>query len=329
MIKRLQELAQSRLGRLLAITIGLSVVSFLVYQSGPAQVWDAITRVPLMFLFVFIIELGVAGAENWSVVLTYGESRHKVPNREILRICLFAHSLVGVLPFGRAAGEAARAAMLGKYVGYPLAAASAARAQALSLLGNAAISIPCAIAVGVFLGPSWLLAAICAHFLMATTLGGGVLLAGKYTKLASRIGKRFRGGQEWGSQVDAHLATDMNMWSPFAWICLSRALRTIQRAVLLAAVGSSFGLLPSFVSEAINLVSSAIGDAIPAQVGVTEAGYALASKTLGLTSSDAIAMALLVHIAQVIVIGVGFLSPLLAPARAVTPEVVPPAVSNE
>lgn len=313
-MKKVTALAQSPVGRALAVALGLGVVAFMVYKSGPAAVWAAITRVPAVFLIVFLLEIGVAGTESWAAVLVYGPERRKVPLREVVRTSLLCYSLIGVLPFGRAAGEAARAAMLSRYVGVPLAAASAARMQALSLLGNAVISVPCFIGVLAFLGTkSWLLAGIGAHFIMAGVLGSGLLLGARKTKLGTRIGKFFRKEEQWGSEVDVRLASNENLITPLVWISMSRLLRTAQRSALLAAIGASFGVLPSLVSESVNLVASALGDAIPLQVGVTEAGYAFASQTLGISSSDGVAMALIVHVAQVVCVGIGFLSPLLAP----------------
>jgi hypothetical protein len=228
---------------------------------------------------------------------------------------MMSYSLIGVLPFGRAAGEAARAAMLSRYVGVPLAAASAARMQALSLLGNTVISIPCAIGVLAFAGlKSWLMLGIAVHFVMTGVLGAGLLLAGRRSHLGARIGKWFRKDEAWRAQLDDRLGSEENLVTPLVWISMSRGLRLLQRAALLAAVGASFGVLPSLASESVNLVASSIGDAIPLQVGVTEAGYAFASQTLGITKSDGVAMALIVHVAQIVCVGLGFLSPLLAPA---------------
>ncbi len=320
-MKRLQALAQSPLGRLLAVGVGLAVVAFMVRQSGPEAVWEAVTRVPTMFIVVLLLEVGVLGADAVGAVLIYGPDRKKIPLREVIRTCMMCYSLSGVLPFGRAAGEAARAAMFSRYVGVPLATASAARVQALSLLGNAVISIPCAVGVVAVSGAeSWLLVGIIGHGVVTGAMGAGLILAGRRSLLGSRLGRFFRKGEAWGAEVDEHLGSNENIVAPLTWITLSRTLRVMQRGALLAAIGAGFGLVPSFVSESVNLVSSAVGDAIPLQVGVTEAAYSIASQTLGITKSDGVAMALIVHVAQIVCVGLGFLSPLLAPAVVSEPE---------
>jgi hypothetical protein len=316
-LKKVTELARSPVGRVLAVLLGMGVVAMLVHQSGPALVWAAITKAPAFFLAVFALEFALAGAESWAVVLLYGEPRHKIPPREVWRVSLFVYSLISILPFGRAAGEASRATMFARYVGVPTAAAAALRAQALSLLGNTFISVPCGIAVYLLMGPSLLLAGIGAHFLLTGLLGGGILLATRHGKMASRVGKLFRRDEGWGTEVDDELAKRHSVTAPMVWICLARLIRIVQRVALLAAVGAPATLFAAFGADAINLVASMIGDVIPSQVGVTEAGYAMAAKGLSLTESEGIAMALLVHVAQILWVGIGFLSPLLA---TTTPE---------
>ena len=68
------------------------------------------------------------------------------------------------------------------------------------------------------------------------------------------------------------------------------------------------------------MAAGAVGDVIPGQVGISEAGYAMTAQVLNVTAGDAVAMALLVHLAQVVWVAVGFIAPLFAPAPAPAPE---------
>ncbi|MBK7862427.1 MAG: flippase-like domain-containing protein [Archangiaceae bacterium] len=315
-MKKLTALAQSPVGRVLAVLLGMGVVALLVRQSGPALVWAAVTKAPVFFSVVFLLEFLLSSAESWAVVLLYGEKRRQIPLRELIRVSLFTYSLISILPFGRAAGEASRATMFARYVGVPTAAAAGLRAQALSLLGNTFISVPCGIAVYLLMGPSLLFAGIALHFVLTLLLGAGILLATRHGKMAERLGKLFRRGEGWGAGVDDELAKEQSVSAPMFWICLARVIRIGQRVALLAAVGAPATLFTALGADGINLVASMIGDVIPSQVGVTEAGYAMAAEGLQLTSSEGIAMALLVHVAQILWVGIGFFSPLLA-ARTV------------
>jgi hypothetical protein len=310
----------------LAALLGAGVVAFVIYHSGPGEVWAALVRAPLLFPIVVLLEAVLVGTETWCTYLLYGKEKQKVPFREVIRTTLFCYSLIAVLPFGRAAGEAARAAMLSKYVGIPRAAATATQVQGFTLLGNAVLSIPCLIAAWILVGPGWLVVAIIGNFIVTGALGGGVLLAARHTKLGTRIARFFPGGGEWGPEVDTHLRGELKILPPLGAVMLSRAALTAQRGVLLLAVGGISGVLHSLVSAGIYMVSGAIGDAIPAQVGVTEAGYAVAAQVLALTKGDAVAMALLAHIAQLVWVAIGFLAPLVfgPPAGAPGDEPPPP-----
>ena len=317
MLQRLAAFFRHPAGSLLAVAVGLGAVAFLVYKSGPRDVWSAVTRAPSLFAIVFLLEIAQAAIESWAVIALYGPDRAKIPLREAVRSSMFSYSLIGVLPFGRAAGEAARAAMLSRYTGFPAAGAAAARMQAISLIGNAFISIPCAIGTWFLTGPSWLFLGIVGHFFLTGLLGLGVILAGRHSRVGDRLKKYFRSAEQWGSALDGELKSFDRLWGPTLWICLSRIVRLFQRAALLAAVGCSFGALVSLGSESINLVAGAVGDIIPMRLGVNEAIYAIGAKSMSMSMSDAVAMALLNHVAQLLCVGLGFLSPLLgAPAQA-------------
>ncbi len=328
-MKRLNTLARSTVGRVLAAVIGLSVVAIVVERSGPATVWAALIRAPFLFPLIVALEAVVVGAEAWCVFVLYGKTeRAKVPTKEIFRSSIFSYSLMAVLPFGRAAGEAARAAMLARFVGFPRAAATATHIQGITLLGNAIISVPCAIAVYLLVGFTWLFWATVGNFFLTAILGGGILLVARHTKLGTRIARFFPGGGAWGSAVDDHLQSNFPLGPPLAIVTVSRLALTAQRAVLLAAVGGVYGLIHALTSTSIYMASGVVGDAIPGQVGITEAGYAVTSKLLSLSVGDAVAMALLTHLAQLVWVALGFLSPLLSPAAGVV-AAPPPGAPSE
>ncbi len=313
------ELARSRLGRTLAALAGLGVVAWLIHHTGTQVVVAALTKAPLLFPLVVLLEAVLAGGEVWAAFLLYGEKRKDVPLGAALRSSVFCYAVMCVLPFGRAVAEVTRAAMLARYVGGARAAAVATQVQGLTLVGNAIISLACTVAVWRVAGPSWLLAGIALNLVLTSVGGGGLLLATRRSSLGERLGKYFRGGEVWGVEVDTHLRAEVKLRGPIGWMAFARSAQTLQRMVLLAAVGSAWGPLRGLTAQAIALVSSLVGDVIPGQLGVTEAGYALAAQVLQLSQGDAVAIGLLGHLAQVFWIGVGFLSPLTAPTEAKAP----------
>ena len=320
-MKSLSAFARSRLGRLLAAGLGFLCLALLIYHSDPRAVWDAVLHAPLMFPVVVLLQALVVGFESWALLLLYGEKRHLIPLREVWRSSMFSFAVVVVFPFGRAVGEAARATMLSRYVGSPLAAAAAAQIQAVTLLGNALISIPCAVAVWQLVGIGWLFWAVVGHFTVSALLAAVVILAGRHVGLVKKLGRLFPGDEEWGSKVDQHLKNDQRQIAiPLMFVVLSRLVDTLQRMVLLVAVGGTFGIVHGFASEGINLVAASAGDAIPGQVGVIEMGYSVAAEVLHLSRSNAVAMGLLFHFAVLVWVGLGFLAALvMAPASLAQP----------
>lgn len=312
---------RSALGRALAAAVGFVCLFLLVHHSDPKEVLEAILHAPLMFPLVVLLQAFVVGLESWALLLLYGDRRHAIPFREVWRSSMFSFAVVVVFPFGRAVGEAARATMLSRYVGSPLAAAAAAQIQAVTLFGNAIISLPCLWAVYALVGVGWLFWAVVAHFAVSGGLALGLVLAGRYAGLVKRFGRFFPGGEEWGSKVDQHLKTDpRRIVGPVAFVLLSRLVDTLQRMALLAAVGGAWGFTQGLASEGINLVAASAGDAIPGQVGIIEAGYSLAASVLGIDKGAAVAMGLLFHLAVLLWVGLGFLAALaVAPSPEPTP----------
>lgn len=303
--------ARSRLGRALAALVGVGIVALLIRQSGPEEVLQAITRAPLLFPLVAVLEILMCACEVTAAFVLYGKDRAKVPAGVILRSTLFCYAVMSVLPFGRAVAEMTRAAMLAKYVGGARAAAVGTQVQGMTLLGNALISVPTAIAVALVAGKTLLLAGISLNVVVTTAAGAGLLMATRKSDLGQKVGKYFRGGEKWGPEVDQHLQGELKVAVPVALMTLGRVLQVTQRGVLLAAVGSQTGVLRAFTAQAVALVSSMVGDIIPGQIGVTEMGYRLGAQVLQLEPSQGVAIGLLGHLAQVVWIGIGFVTPLI------------------
>jgi hypothetical protein len=315
-IKRLMDFARSRLGRALAALVGVGIVALLIRQSGPEEVLQAITRAPLLFPLVVLLEMLMCACEVTAAFVLYGTDRAKVPAGVIIRSTLFCYAVMSVLPFGRAVAEMTRAAMLSKYVGGARAAAVATQVQGMTLLGNAIISVPTAIAVAVMAGKTLLLAGISLNVVVTSVAGGGLLLATRKSDLGQRVGKYFSGGEKWGPEVDQHLQGELKVLAPVSFMALGRCFQVTQRLVLLAAVGAQWSVLRAFCAQAIALVSSMVGDLIPGQIGVTEMGYRLGAQVLQLEPSQGVAIGLLGHLTQVVWIGVGFVTPLIGASEA-------------
>jgi hypothetical protein len=314
-LERWRNRLRSPWGRGLAGLVGLSVLVFQVIQTGPREVWFAVTRAPALFPALVLLEAGTVACEVWGLYRLYGDARRNVPALQLVRSSLIAYAVMSVAPMGRAVAEAARAALLSRYVGGPLAAAAAARMQAVALIGNACISVPCAVVALAVVGKSWLTVAVAANCGVTLALGAGVLLAGRRSRIGAWIAAKIRPGSGWGASFDDHLRTaDTVPLAPLAGVFAGRCIQVFQRMLLLASVGAGFGVVKGFLAEGVHLVNGSIGDLIPGQVGLSEATYRLSSTALAISPSDGVAIALIAHLAQLFWLLVGALVPLAWPA---------------
>jgi hypothetical protein len=184
------------------------------------------------------------------------------------------------------------------------------------LLGNACISVICAVVALVAVGKSWLTAAVAANCVVTLALGAGVLLAGRHSRVGAWLAKKVRrGGGGWGTSFDDHLRSAQTVpLAPLAGVFAGRCIQVVQRVLLLASVGAGFSAVKGFLAEGVHLVNGSIGDLIPAQVGLSEATYRFSSAALGISPSDGVAIALIAHLAQLFWLLVGALTPLAWPA---------------
>ena len=93
-------------------------------------------------------------------------------------------------------------------------------------------------------------------------------------------------------------------------------MQVLQSGVLVVAVGGMFGLLPALCSEALHLVGAAVGDLIPAQLGATEINYQLSAGALSLRPVDALSIALLAHLSQLVWVTIGLVISVFDPVEA-------------
>ena len=314
-VRRLIALAQSPAGRIAGGLVGLLAVALLVRHTGVDAVARALARGAHLLPFILLGEIAILACTLCALRTLYGDARRAVPLSAWVRSGLIGYAVMGLVPAGRTAAEAMRAALLARYVGAARAAAAATRLQGVALIGNAAISLPAAWAAYHLLGPSLVPGAIVANGALVFVLGGAILLAGRRLGFGAFLGRRSTRAQAFGQAFDDHLRGEPLLPArAIGWEALSRCVQVSQCALLLSAVGGVVGIGQALRAEGVLLVGGALGDLVPAQLGVTEATYTLSSKALLLSASDAMAIALLAHLAQLFWVAVGSLVPLVWPA---------------
>lgn len=325
-MSRAMSVLRSLPGRIAMASLGLLGVGILVYRASGSSVLAAISAAAVYFPIVVVLEGGMLACEALGLWLLYGEARHKLGPKDMARAAVVGYPMMVLLPVGRAAAEAMRAGILTPQAGGARAAAAATRMQGVLLLGNAMISVPCAVGSLLMLGPSILPAAIAVNAVGVLVLGLSVLYGGRRAGLGAWLGKLSKRVGHSGTQFDEYLREGPAV--PLrAVLCAfaSRLLQLGQYMVLLTAVGGKFGLFRGLCTQGIHLVGSAMGDLIPGQLGVTEATYSLWSSALSLDAAAALAIALLAHLSQASWATIGSIAALFwpAPPTAALPEAQP------
>ncbi|XXY47646.1 lysylphosphatidylglycerol synthase domain-containing protein [Sorangium sp. So ce269] len=277
---------------------GLAALGALIRHVGPAEMLEAVKRAAPFLPILVALEAARIGCETLATGALC--PRRSVPPAELLRIHVVSYPVMTLMPAGRAAGEAVKAALLSPHVGAPRAAAIAAANQSLALLSAAPLSLLAALAIWrIGGGASALALAVLAHAALLVASGLGVAFAARqraaFAWLARRFASAGHAAAAFQEAVREHAPVPAR---PFAACVAGRALQAAQYAVLLAAVGAASGPVRALAAYGVGAVGTAAGDLIPGQVGATDGAFTLAAPLLGLTAGSAIAVSVLVHLLQ-------------------------------
>lgn len=295
-----------RLGRPLLFLVGIGAIVLLVRDAGPAAVLDTLLSAGVWLPVILALEVGWMTMDVVALRSLLGTPAAKVPMAAWVRSAMLAYGIMILLPGGRAGGEVARAHTLAPFVGGPRSAAVGTRLQSVTLLANTIISIPCFAAVW-WGSPGEVLAWMVLGNAVATgVVGGGIMLATRRANVGQWLGKRIRALASHGPSYDEALREPTPYLPAIGATASGRVLQCLQYGVLLAAVGGSFGVVSSLVSQAIHLVGAGLGDFIPNAAGITETAYRVFAPALGLEHEPAraISIAILARICQYVIAGV-------------------------
>lgn len=309
------EVARSPVGRLLGALAGLGAVLLLLRHTGTDVVVGAIQRGAIFLPWLALLELATLGASMAALCSLYGPIWRRIPFAQLIRTGLLGYAVAGLVPVGRTAAEATRAALLAPYVGGARAAAAATRLQGVALVANALVTAPALWATYHRLGWDPVTWAVAANLVATLVLGGAILVAGFRLRMGAWLGRRSERVRDFGASLDDHLREGALLPpSAVAFESLSRLFQVAQCGLLVAAVGGVPGIGAALRAEGVLLVGGAVGDLVPAQLGATEATYTFSARALGLAPGDAMAIALLAHLVQLGWVAVGSVLPLLWPA---------------
>jgi len=279
--------------------LGIGVLALVVYASGARAVLQGLGGSLHALPAVAAFELAVLGCRTLALRALYGSDAARVAPRQWVRAGALGYAVGTVLPIGRASAEASRALFLGRTVGGARAAVAAVQMQGVALLANAFFTLFTLAVALKLVGLGTISALLLANTLVTLVLGMGILAVRERARPGRLLGLFTARGREFGRAFDATLgASGRGILASLAWETGARVFQLLQCAVALAAVGRLSGPGKTVLANGLLMLGGAIGDLIPAQLGVTEATLAMGAAAVGLTAATAATVALLIHGAQ-------------------------------
>ncbi len=289
------------LGRGLLLVGGLVVVAVLVRAAGVDRVLDVLGHAGVWVPAVIGLEAVFVAPDVVGARILLGDAAKKAPLSTWVRATALAYASTVLLPTGRAAGEAARAATFAPDVGAARAAGASTRLQAAVLFANMAFSLVIVGFLAARVGQAWPLAAsLATNALGCLALGSALLAVLRSTRLAGWLRRRFPRFVE-AHRDDAQVTTRVTTVLGIACLSfLGRIAQTAQYAVVLHAVGGQASVDGALTAQGVHLVAAAAGDLVPSQIGAAEGAYRAFAGVLGLAGAPerALSIALVVRIAQ-------------------------------
>jgi hypothetical protein len=290
-------------GRILLALVGLTIVAYLVNNSGPARVasvlWASGRWVPLVFAF----ELVQLSSDFFALRSILGERKRDIPASTWVRAMAVSYAMMSLLPAGRVAGEVTRGTLFAKYVGAGRAASTGTQLQAAYLTANAILSLAAWSFVASRFGVKEPLALLLGGNVLFQTFIAGSLLA---ILRHGRVGQWLERQRRWlfpRAAQSEPLDPQERRRLPFGAMvsCTAgRSAQLVQYAVILASVGGVVTVPNAFIAHGIHLVGASLGDLLPNQLGVTDSIYRIFAGDLGFADDPAraLSIAFVVRIAQ-------------------------------
>lgn len=276
-----------------------------------ATLISALSVLPLLITF----EGSRIPVEALATRILLGDDRERVPARVLLATQFFWYALTVAMPGGRPVAEAWKATRLAPYCGSARAAAVAAACQAASFAADALIASASAVACYFIAGLTPLTYLIVLVAALAVLAAGLLAALSRSERVARLVGTIARLRNPAAAFRQA--ARTQSMFDPaaVALMLLARGLQIGLFGCLLGVLASNDSLSLALVLQALNMLGSLAGDLVPAQLGTTDAAFALAAGPLGTSAASMAAIAILFHAAQLTWVLLAGVAAMLGGAR--------------
>jgi hypothetical protein len=300
----------------LLLIAGLTVLGVVIAWAGVDSVQAALMQVWPFIPLLLLLEGARLPLETVTTRLLMGAAARRVPLSVQLRAQAVFYAVATVLPGGRLAAEISKVALLAPHVGRLRAVAVAGASQSTSLIADACIgALALVVGIGV-LGRSVATVTIGVFAVSCTVFAVLVVLALRSAlpeRLISRFPRLLRSAMGYRRVVRMQ---PMVVPRAVLYLVLARLLQVALLTVALHAVGAGLSPALGTMTLALNMMASAAGDAVPGQVGPTDAALALFAPALGVATAAMVSVSVIFHAVQLAWAAafgaVGLLSPRVA-----------------
>jgi putative membrane protein len=316
----------SRFVRDILLVLGFGLVVWLFWRANPAQVWSVLKSlggwVPLLLLpYAVVYLLDTAGwrcafGRHWPQNLSFAR---------LIRIRWAGEAVNNLIPSGYLGGEAVKVHLLREAgVSGWTGTTSVVVSKTVQILTQVLF-----IALGAFLGGlhlpdgspvrqgMWAVAALAGAvlvLLIAVQWLGFLETLGRFARLSRRLHAWFERHRAQARAVDDGIRGFYQRepgWFALAagfylagWLCDAVEIWLVSRIL-----GWPLGWTEALAIESFIGVAKALGTFVPGSVGVQESGVVLLFRAFGLTSTEALAYALIRRVRELLyaLVGLGFL----------------------
>lgn len=311
--------------RVLCSGLGLAFVTWLLSRVDLLLVWRELKNLLPFLPLMIVLEAGRIAGEYFSTRQLTGASAKQLPRRTMLQAHLMSYAFSIGLPLGRLFAEAAKATLLARHLGGPRAAAVATSSHVLCLISDATFLLTLSALVWLLSGQTLL------TYVLFSQAGLSCLLAAalwvlRRAEWPAKALRRIPSAAAWAAQMrKAQLPVGRAVGRAMAGLLFGRTCQVACFLVALAVTRDHWSGLASLISasagaQALNQLAGAVGDLVPAQLGVTDALFKGSASLLGVSAESALAVAGAFHLVQLFWIGVGFASPYWFRAATIRPE---------
>lgn len=280
--------------------LGAAACVWLAWSVGLSALTQGLSLLLPWVPLLVLLELGRPLCELFAtghVLAAYGV---RVAWSTRIRAQLLAYALDVVMPAGRTVGEAGKATVLAPEVGIDRSVAIGAAGQTLTLLSSAAWALLGLVVASFARAHEGIVVATVVYTLATVSLASLIFVAARLSRpwpWLTRIPHVLGSAQ----QLD-HLLRAPSRHLVLSAIALlgGRVLQAIQLTVLLAVLGAAPSLPLTAVATNLYVVSAAAGELVPAQLGVVDGAFAIASSSFGIAPNAMLGVSLGLHAAQLL-----------------------------